>query len=304
MEHDYINIDLKGIYGRIINQNHFKKITHAMDAILFAKWRKNFMDIIVCIKRVPDTAEIPVTIDDTEKGIKKGDLNFDINEADSYALEEALLINEKLGGTVSVISVGEEETNDILRMSLAKGADGAIRVWDDLCDRSDGYTIAGILSKALRDRHFDLILTGCIASDDGFSQVGPCLAELLDIPHATFVINVDINEQSSVVQRELEGGLLEMIEMKLPALLTIQTGINKPRYASMLGIRRAAQKQIECLGLNDIGLEAQAVGEAGSKTRIDKLYIPPITKRAEIIEGTTEEVSTKLAELFKGKGVL
>jgi electron transfer flavoprotein beta subunit len=143
-----------------------------------------------------------------------------------------------------------------------------------------------------------------MAADDGFSQVGPSLAELLNIPHATIVTHVDVNGQSIVIQRELEEGLLEKLEMKLPALLTIQTGINKPRYASMLGIRKAAQKPIECLGLNDIGLEVHDVGEAGSKTRIERMYIPLITKRAEIIQGTTEEVSIKLAELFKGKGVL
>lgn len=275
-----------------------------MDTIPCVQGRKNSMDIIVCIKRVPDTAEIPVAIDETEKGIKKGDLNFDINETDSYALEEAILIKEKLGGTVSVISVGDEETNDILRMGLAKGADTAIRIWDDHCDHSDGHAIARILSQALRTRSFDLILTGCMAADNGFCQVGPTLAELLDIPHATFITRVDIKEHSAVVQRELEGGVLEVLDMGLPALLTIQTGINKPRYASMLGIRKAAQKQIEDLGLNDIGLDGKDMGKEGSKTRIERLYIPPVVKRAEIIQGSAEEVSMKLAELFKGKGVL
>ena len=120
------------------------------------------MDIIVCIKRVPDTAEIPVTIDSDGKGIKEDLLTFDINEADSYALEEALLIKEKFGGSVSLISIGNEDTDEILRMGLAKGADSAIRIWDDHFARSDGYTTARILSKALQNRQFDLILTGCI----------------------------------------------------------------------------------------------------------------------------------------------
>ncbi|MGA1841139.1 MAG: electron transfer flavoprotein subunit beta/FixA family protein [bacterium] len=262
------------------------------------------MDIIVCIKRVPDTAEIPVTIDADEKGIKEDQLTFDINEADSYALEEALLIKEKFGGSVSVISIGNEDTDEILRMGLAKGADSAIRIWDDNFACSDGYTTARILSKALQNRKFDLILTGCMATDDGYSQVGPALAELLDIPHASFVTKAEINEKTSIVQRELEGGLLEKLEMSLPALITIQTGINKPRYASMLGIRKAARKEIEFLGLNEIGLEKEEVGEAGSKTRIEKIYIPPILKRAEILEGTSDEVSAKLAEVLKGKGVL
>ncbi|MGA1865155.1 MAG: electron transfer flavoprotein subunit beta/FixA family protein [bacterium] len=262
------------------------------------------MDIIVCVKRVPDTAEIPVTIDADGKGIKEDQLTFDINEADSYALEEALLIKEKLGGSVSLISIGNEDTDEILRMGLAKGADSAIRIWDDSFVRSDGYATAGILSKALQNRQFDLILTGCMATDDGYSQVGPALAELLDIPHASFVTKAEINEKTSIVQRELEGGLLEKLEMSLPALITIQTGINKPRYASMLGIRKAARKEIEFLGLNEIGIEKQEAGEAGSKTRIEKIYIPPVLKRAEILKGTSDEVSAKLAEVLKGKGVL
>jgi electron transfer flavoprotein beta subunit len=262
------------------------------------------MNIIVCIKRVPDTAEIPVTIDETRKGIKKEQLTFDINEADSYALEEALLIKEKFGGSVSVISAGNEEAEEILRMGLAKGADTAIRIWDNKFAYSDGYITAKILSKALMNKEFDLILTGCMATDDNYSQVGPTLAELLNIPHATIVTNVEIKENVSIVQRELEGGLLEVLEIKLPVLLTIQTGINKPRYASMLGIRKAAKKEIEILGLKEIGLEEKEVGEAGSRTRIEKMYIPPVTKRAEILEGTSEEIAIKLAELFKGKGVL
>ena len=117
------------------------------------------MDIIVCVKRVPDTSEIPVTIYENGKGVKEDQFNYDINEADSYALEEALLIKEKFGGTVSVVSIGDEETDAILRMGLAKGADQAIRIWDDHCAHSDAYTIARVLSQALKNRSFDLLLT-------------------------------------------------------------------------------------------------------------------------------------------------
>ncbi|MGA1868571.1 MAG: electron transfer flavoprotein subunit beta/FixA family protein [bacterium] len=262
------------------------------------------MDIIVCIKRVPDTAEIPITINETGKNINEEQLTFDINEADTYALEEALLIKEKSGGSVSVISIGNEETESILRMGLAKGADNAHRFWDEAFAYSDGYTIAYILSQELRKRQFDLILTGCMASDDGLCQVGPTLAELLGVPHATLVTHVMVKENMLEVQRELEGGLFEVLDIKLPALLTIQTGINKPRYASMLGIRKAAKKGIELLGLREIGLQEADVGESGSKVKIEKIYIPPILKRAEMLEGTSDEVSTKVAEILKGKGIM
>jgi len=262
------------------------------------------MDIIVCIKRVPDTAEAAVIIDETEKGIKEERLTFDINEADNYALEEALLLKEKVGGSVTLISVGKKEAEEALRMGLAKGADTAIRLWDDKFIYSDAYAIAKILATAIKERKFDLILTGCMATDDGYSQVGPTLAELLGIPHATLVTGVEIKEKRVKVERELEGGLLEVLDIELPALFAVQTGINEPRYASIIGIKKAAQKEIEVMGLEGLGLKDEDVGEQGSKAKLEKLFIPMVEKRAEILEGTPDEVSVKLAELLKEKGLV
>ncbi|HID93619.1 MAG TPA: electron transfer flavoprotein beta subunit/FixA family protein [bacterium (Candidatus Stahlbacteria)] len=262
------------------------------------------MDIIVCIKRVPDTAEAAVIIDETEKGIKEERLSFDINESDNYALEEALLIKEKVGGSVTLVSVGKKEAEEVLRMGLAKGADTAIRLWDDKFMYSDAYATAKILATAIKDRKFDLILTGCIATDDGYSQVGPTLAELLGIPHATLVTHVEIKDNKVKVERELEGGLLEVVEIELPALFAIQTGINEPRYASIIGIKRAAQKEIQVMSLEELGLKDEDVGEYGSKIRLKKLFIPMVEKRAEILEGTPEEVSVKLTEILKGRGLV
>lgn len=256
------------------------------------------MDIIVCIKRVPETSESEIKVDPSGKDIVKDRLPFDTNEADNYALEEAILLKEKFGGSVTLISVGPPECEHTLRMGLAKGADNAIRVTDEQFKELDGFATAQILHSVIKNLHFDLILTGCISTDDGYSQVGPAVAELLGIPHATLVTNIEIKEGVTRVQRELEGGLLEVLEIKLPALITIQTGINKPRYASLIAIRRAAAKEIKVLTSKDIGIKPEL------NTKIDALFPPPVGKRAEIIKGSLDEVTTKLSEILKKKGVI
>lgn len=251
------------------------------------------MNIIVCIKRVPDTAEAAVNIDSSGKDIVKDRLTFDINESDNYALEEAILLKEKLGGTVTIVSVGPPESEDTLRMGLAKGADTAIRITDEKFTETDGFAIAEILKTAIKNLDFDLILTGCIATDDGASQVGPTLAELMDIPHATLVTKIDVNNGVVRVHRELEGGLTEVFDIKLPALFAIQTGINEPRYASLIAIRHAAAKEIKVLDAGELGIE-----EVSFKTKVESLFRPPVAKHAEILQGTPEEVSTKLAQIL------
>lgn len=262
------------------------------------------MDIIVCIKRVPETAEAALIINETNRGVKEENLTFDINESDNYALEEAVLLKEKLGGTVTLVTVGPQQSDEILRMGMAKGADTAIRLTDEKFAHSDGYAIANLLAKAIRDLKYDLILTGCMATDDGYTQVGTTLAELLGIPHATLVSDVEIEDSKVKVQRELEGGLYEALEIGLPALLTIQTGINEPRYASLLSIRKAASKEIKTLNLQSLSLKEEDVGESGSKTKIEVVNYPPVGKKAELLEGTLDEVSTKLAGIFKERGLL
>ncbi|MEW6685708.1 MAG: electron transfer flavoprotein subunit beta/FixA family protein [Candidatus Edwardsbacteria bacterium] len=262
------------------------------------------MEIVVCLKRVPDTAEAEVKIAPGEKEIVKDRLVFDINEADNYALEEGLLLKEKFGGTVTLLTLGSKESEDVLRMGLAKGADSAIRLYDEKFSNADGYCTARILAQAIKNLKFDLILTGCIASDDGYTQVGVTLAELLDIPHASLVTGLEIKDKIIKVNRELEGGLLEVLEISLPALLTIQTGINEPRYASVIGIKRAGQKEIKVWGMNEIGLKEEETGEKGSKILLEQVFFPPVGKRAEILQGTNEEVSAQLSEIFKTKGLL
>ena len=262
------------------------------------------MDIIVCVKHVPDTTEAEIAIRDDEKGIKKEGLVFDINEADNYAIEEALLLKEEFDGAITVLTVGPPEADETLRMCLAKGADKAVRLTDERFEGSDGFATARILSEAIKDMDYDLVLTGVQADDDGSAQVGVTLAEMLDIPHAALVVSTELEDGKMKVHRELEGGLHEVLEIELPALLTIQTGINEPRYASIFGIRKAMKKEIETLDLEDLGLAEGAVGEAGSKTSLVKLFIPVVTAQATILEGSPEEVSSELVTVLKNEGVV
>lgn len=264
------------------------------------------MDIVVCVKHVPDTTEAEIAIRDDGRGIKREGLVFDISEADNYAIEEALVLKEEFDGAVTVLTVGPEGADETLRMCLAKGADQAVRLTDERFEGSDGYATARILAEAIKDMDYDLVLTGVQADDDGSAQVGVTLAEMLDIPHAALVVSTEVedDEDRMKVRRELEGGLHEVLEIELPALLTIQTGINEPRYASIFGIRKAMKKQIEVLHLDDLDLAEEAVGEAGSRTSLVKLFIPVVTAQATILEGSPEEVSSELATILKNEGVV
>jgi electron transfer flavoprotein beta subunit len=271
---------------------------------MYRSWDNGALNIVVCIKRVPDTGEAQVTIAPDGKSIKGNGLVYDINEADNYALEEALLLKEKLGGTVTVLTVGNASSNEQLRVCLAKGADNAIRLDDERFAGSDGFAIARILVAAIKDLKPDLILSGCIASDDASAQVGIMLGEMLMLPHATVVAEAKVEGNKAMVKRELEGGLTEVLEIELPALLAVQTGINEPRYASFRGIREAMKREIKVLGLSDLGINPQDVGEAGSKTKIEKLFIPPIDKRAQFLEGSPDETASSLVTIFKEKGIV
>jgi len=262
------------------------------------------MDIIVCVKHVPETAEAEIKINPDGKGVEESGLVFDVNEWDDYALEEAVQIKEKLGGTVTAVTVGPETADSTLRKCLARGADNAIRLTDPKFEGSDCYAIAKILSKAVKDLHFDLILTGAQAGDDGYAAMGPILAGLLGISHATMIKKIEFNNGTIRFNRELEGGLEEVGEVRLPTLLTIQTGINEPRYVSIMGIRKAMQKEMKVLGLADIGLSEDEVGESGSWVRIEKMYVPPVEKQAEFLKGSPEEIAAKVAEIIKARGLV
>jgi electron transfer flavoprotein beta subunit len=262
------------------------------------------LDVIVCVKHVPETAEAELKIDASGKDIEKSGLVFDINEWDNYALEEAVRIKEKFGGTVTVITVGQEESDNTLRKCLAHGADKAIRMTDQKFINSDAYATAKILFSVIRNMRFDLILTGAQAADDCNAAVGPILAEFLSIPHVTLAKKIEFSGGNVIVTRELEEGLEEQLEVKLPALFTVQTGINEPRYVSVMGIRKASQKEIKVMGLKDIGLNEWEVGEAGSWLKIKELYLPPVEKQAEFLKGNPDEIAAKIVEILKSKGVV
>lgn len=258
------------------------------------------MDIIVCVKHVPDVTGAEILIDESDKKIKTGDLPFEINEWDEYAIEEAILIKERLGtGSVTAITIGDDEAEATLRRCLAKGADKAIRVHDDAFEGSDAYAIAKILYSVIKDLPFDLIFTGLQTNDEGYGQVGGILSELFEIPHASLVKHIEISDKQIEVNRELEGGLEEVLELQLPALLTIQTGINEPRYVSIMGIRKAKKKELQVLNLEQLNLNSDEVGTSGSWLEIEELSIPQPTKQVVILDD-----ATKLVEVLRARGLV
>jgi electron transfer flavoprotein beta subunit len=262
------------------------------------------MNIIVCVKRVPETADAEISIDKSGRGIDQSGLAFDLNEWDSYAIEEAIRLKEKHGGTVTVVSMGGETSNETLRKCLAMGAEEAVRLTDPAFEESDGLATARVLSEALRKMPYDLILTGTQAEDDGYGQVGVTLAELLGVPHASLVNQLEVQEKKATVHRELEGGLEELVEIDLPAVLTLQTGINEPRYVSIMGIRKVAKKEIKTLGAADLNIKPEEAGLAGSSIRVEKLFLPSVGQGAVLLDGNPEEVSLKILEILKEKGGL
>jgi electron transfer flavoprotein beta subunit len=254
------------------------------------------------MKMVPDTSETEVRVDSTEKDILKVRLMYTTNEADNYALETALLLKEKFGGSVTLISVGPQKVDEVLRMGLAKGADRAIRLTDELFEKGDTWITAQALYQSISKNKFDLILTGCIATDDGNSQIGPTLAALLNIPSAAYVNKIEmIDSTKSRVDRELEGGILERKEISLPAVLTIQTGINTPRYASIIGIKRAGSKPLEVFDATKLGIDPKMLE---SLTELQQMYMPKLESNAQFISGSDDEISEKLATLIKEKAGL
>ncbi|MGQ9647971.1 MAG: electron transfer flavoprotein subunit beta/FixA family protein [Thermodesulfobacteriota bacterium] len=253
------------------------------------------MNIAVCVKRIPKTAEADIFIEKDGKDIKKDNLVFSLNDWDGYAVREAVLLKEKHGGTVTVLSIGPEESKEVLTRCLAMGADKALRIEAPIAP--DGHLIAKILAQALKDQSFDLILTGVQAEDDGCGQVGVSLAQLLGLPHAAIVNQIEITGDRALVKRELEGGIEENVELKLPAVLTIQTGINEPKYVSLAAILEAEEKEMEELPLEKIGLTLNEPTEV----TVEQVFFPPVGKTAEILKGNPEEVVSQLTEIIKKK---
>ena len=262
------------------------------------------MEILVCVKRVPDTSENEIEVNSSGTDIERGDLVYSVNEWDNYAVEEAIQIRDNVGGSVTVVSIGDKESEEVIRREMAMGADNGILISDDAFEGSDGKGLATILKAEVEKGKYDLILTGAQA-DGGAAQVGGMLAAMLDMPYASLVNKLEVIDDTKIkVGREIEGGNQEMNEMDLPGVLSIQTGINEPRYVGIRGIRKVASVEIPVHGAGDLGVSADAVGAAGAKVKKVDYFVPELGEGAEILEGSTEEICEKLIELLKAKGGL
>ena len=250
------------------------------------------MKIVVAIKQVP-VRDSQLRVDAGGRWIQEGDLSFEINEPDAYALEEALQLKEKHGGEVVAICAGPVRASQTIREALAKGADRALHVEEENLSTLDTLGIAKLLAKALESEKPDLILTGLQSDDLGYGQTGVVLAELLGLPHGTIIMQVEKKDSSIQVKRELEDGWFQQVEMPLPAVLTIQSGINKLRYATLMGIKKAKSKEIKRLTASDLGGAAPAVAA------IQRVYLPQRSKQTQILEGTAKEAAAKLVEKLK-----
>jgi len=260
------------------------------------------MEILVCVKRVPDTAENEIEVAGDGSDIERDDLVYSVNEWDNYAVEEAIQIADKVGGSVTVVSVGDEEAEEVVRREMAMGANTGILLSDDGFEGSDGKGIATLLKAAAQKGSYDLILTGAQA-DDGAGQVGGMLAAMLDVPYASVVNHIEVlDEKKLKIGREIEGGNQEMNEIDLPCVLSIQTGINEPRYVGIRGIRKVASVDIPVWGASDLGLVADSVGAAGARVKRLDYFVPELGEGAEILEGSMDEKADKLIELLKAKG--
>jgi electron transfer flavoprotein beta subunit len=260
------------------------------------------MNIVVCIKQVPEVADADLDINKEETKIDKEDLVMGINEWDNYAVEEAVRLKETHGGNVTVITLGDEDSEDVLRRALAMGADEAILIDEEGFEASDATGIARGLHQAIQDTPFDLLFTGVQSSDDGWGQVGLILAELLGLPYASLVVGIEIEDGKIIVNRELESNTQEKLELPLPAVITIQTGINDPRYVSIMGIRKVRNIEIKETDVEKLGLSEDEIGAEGSIMESIKLSLPVVGEGAEILTGSLNEICEKTAQIIRDKG--
>jgi electron transfer flavoprotein beta subunit len=251
------------------------------------------MKIIVSIKQVP-VRDSQLRVDAGGRWIQENDLSFEINEPDAYALEEGLQLKEKHGGEVIALCAGPARATQTIREALAKGADRAIHIeTDENLSSLDTLGLAKLLAKAAESEKADLILTGLQSDDLGYGQTGVVLAELLGLPHGTLIMHVEKLEGRIRVKRELEDGWFQNVEMPLPAVLTIQSGSNKLRYATLMGIKKAKNKEIKRLTPGELGVTSTAAAT------IEKVYLPQRSKQTQILTGSAKEAAAKLVEKLK-----
>jgi electron transfer flavoprotein beta subunit len=247
------------------------------------------MKIAVCLKQVV-TREWPVRVDERGSWIRDGDASFELNEPDAYALEEALRLKERHGGEVVACSAGPARVSQALREALARGADRALHVKSDDLARADAFAVAGALHAALAGEQVDLVLTGLQSDDQGFAQVGVVLAERLGMAHATIIMQVEVSGSVLRVKRELEGGWFQWLTMPLPAVLTIQSGINQLRYATLKGIMAAKKKEIR---------EVPLAAVAAPSLQIVGLHAPEKRKQTRMIDGSAADAAKELVRVLR-----
>jgi electron transfer flavoprotein beta subunit len=247
------------------------------------------MKIAVCVKQVV-TREWPLRLNETKTWIRDQDATYEMNEPDAYALEEALRLKEKHGGEVIVVSAGPARVQQVLREALARGADRAVHVEGDDLAYADAFTVAQALSTAVKAEGVDLVLTGLQSDDQGFAQVGVVLAETLGMPHGTIVMEVKVDGAALKVKRELEGQFFQWVSMPLPAVITIQSGINTLRYATLKGIMAAKKKEIK---------RVDPPAGTTARQKIVNLYFPEKTKQTRMIAGTTAEAAKELVRVLR-----
>jgi electron transfer flavoprotein beta subunit len=261
------------------------------------------MEILVCVKRVPDSAENEIEVKPGGADIKRDDLVYSVNEWDNYAVEEAIQIVDRVGGSVTVVTIGNEESEEVVRREMAMGANNGLMLVDPAFDGSDGRGIAAILKAAVQKGTYDLVLTGAQA-DDGAAQVGGMLAAMLDWPYASLVNLIEVQDKKLRIGREIEGGNQEINEIMLPCVLSIQTGINEPRYVGIRGIRKVASVEIPVMNAAALGLDSASVGQAAARVKRLDYFVPPAGVGAEMLEGSTDDIAAKLIDLLKAKGGL
>jgi electron transfer flavoprotein beta subunit len=242
------------------------------------------MKIAVCIKQVV-TREWQLRVNESATWIRDNDASFELNEPDAYALEEGLRLKEKHGGEVVVCSAGPARASQVIREALARGADRAIHVESDALAAADAFAVADALAAAIRDEKFDLVMTGLQSDDQGFGQVGVVLAQKLGMPHATIIMEVQISGSELRVKRELEGGWFQWMTLPLPALLTIQSGINQLRYATLKGIMAAKKKEIR---------KVAPAGASEASQKIVRVYFPEKGKKTQLISGSPADAARQL----------
>ena len=254
------------------------------------------MKICVLIKQVPDK-DSQLEIAQDQLNIVNENITWVTNESDNYALEEALLLKENHGGEVIACTFGNENTKQVLKDALAKGADRGIFISNASIEKSDILTIAKIIATTIKNDNFDLILSGLQSDDQGNSQLGLLIAELLNMSHGSLVMETQLVDDSTIkVKKELEGGWFQWTNLSLPASISIQSGINIPRYATLKGIMMVKKKTVD-----DINIENLSLDNISSKTTINKIYAPDKSKETQFIEGSADDIANKLIDIFKNE---